>query len=205
MKPAVKIGADIWRKIKEELSRVYPLEGLAVPMVALRPWVPNRNPTAPIQLDDLREVVVADAVLVPHSRQINRSARVSVLEHTDAPVNAEIESLVGVSPRLRASAYLHSHPFAVGQTWPSRGPRCDYEGHMLPLLARNRRAGLHTSFSFIACRSAKGSDWVLHCFALRANEAIVDLGLAEVVDSTSHTMRWAQAPSLTARSVVRHI
>ena len=55
---------------------------------------------------------------------------------------------------------------------------------MLPLLSRNREAGLAASFSLIACRALGGDGWALHCFALDEWGDIVDLGPASrIADS----------------------
>ncbi|MBN2361999.1 MAG: hypothetical protein JXR83_21285 [Deltaproteobacteria bacterium] len=181
MRTRVEITESCWRRVVAELDRVAPDEGIAVPLLALTMRDQARNPCAMIELDDIARATIAQLVLVPDGQQVNRVVRVSVLPHTDQIVNAEVARLLGRFPRLRACAYLHSHPFAIGSTRPSRGQSCDYEGHMLPLWRDNRAAGLDTSFSFIACRDPLGRGWRLCCFALDGRGEIVDLGWAQVV------------------------
>jgi len=181
MPPRVKIGESCWARAQRELDRVYPCEGIGLPLVALVPTRPARNPCAAMGLDDLAELVISRIVLVPGERQVNLPARVGVTPLTDPLVNAAVGAELRRFPRLRACAYLHSHPFARGRTLPSRGPGCDVEGHMLPLLARNRDCGLHASFSFIACREAGGRGWRLQAFALDGQARLVDLGFAAPV------------------------
>ncbi len=176
----IKIGASCWRQVTTELNRTFPLEGVALPLVGLIPRRADFNPCATMELQDIRTVVLARVVLVPGELQVNQYARVGVRSRTDRVVNREVERLTRRFPRLRACAYLHSHPFAHGSTWPSSGCRGDYEGHMLPLLRRNRDAALNTSFSFIACRGERGG-WRLQGFALGGDERVVDLGFAAVV------------------------
>ena len=203
MLPAVAITESCLSTVCAELDRVSPREGLAVPLVWLKKRAPEPSPGALLRLEQIEQVVVAAVLLVPPEKQLNASVRVGVLAHTDSLLADATRSLVRRHPRLRACAYLHSHPFARGWTRPSRGPSCDYEGHMLPLLARNREAGLATSFSFIACRSASGDGWALHAFALDEEGAIVDLGLARPVpDSHPEAVR-ALAPPLTRRPAAR--
>jgi hypothetical protein len=100
-------------------------------------------------------------------------------------------------PRLRAAAYLHSHPFAIGRTWPSGG---DLEGHMLPMLRRNAEAGLEASFSFIACRG--GGGWRLPCFAMDARGRVIELDAPEVVDDGDEAIRRARSER-ASRCLVR--
>ncbi|MBN2499023.1 MAG: hypothetical protein JXR96_30820 [Deltaproteobacteria bacterium] len=201
MRTQVHIAAACWRQIREELDRVYPAEGLAIPLVWLRLRAGRRNPCAPVRLADIRGLVVARAVLVPPELQVNSAARVAVIrDATDALVNREIERLVQAHPRLRACAYLHSHPFARGRTWPSSGLDCDYEGHMLPLLRRNRHCNLETAFSFIACRSRSDpAGWKLQAFALDDQQRVVDLGFARVLDDGSPRLRPALLAGLDRR------
>jgi len=205
MLPEVKVAPACWRKICAELDRVFPCEGLLVPLVTLTPRREDHNPCQPLHLDEIGELVIAGAVLVPQAQQINAHARVSVRPQTDGPVNAEVTAALDAYPRLRACAYLHSHPFAVGSTWPSRGLRGDYEGHMLPLLERNRAAGLETCFSFIACRDSGGSGWALQGFALDAQRRIVDLGMARVMDDPVEVYREHLVPALEMRPLLHRI
>jgi hypothetical protein len=203
--PTVLIGSSCWSRIAGELERVQPCEGLVVPLVALERRRPHDNPCAMIELRQIRRLVIARAVLVPDSLQVNSWARVSVRPRTDGIVNQQVEALVRHHPALRACAYLHSHPFALGRTRPSRGISGDYEGHMLPLLDDNRQAGLNSSFSFIACRGRGGRGWRLHCFALGPRREIVDLGIARVVGDRCRPMRQALLPSLRLRSPYRYL
>ncbi len=203
MLPRCTINSRCWRQVCAELDRVRPAEGLAVPLVALAPRLPDFNPCSLLELEDLGEILIAAAVLVPEDRQVNQAARVSVLPDTNRRVNRRVEKLVARFPRLRSCAYLHSHPFARGGTWPSRGPGCDYDGHMLPLLERNREAGLNTSFSFIACRADDERSWCLQAFALDRCRQIVDLGFVRPVDERGPTVRAALARGLTARHLPR--
>jgi hypothetical protein len=203
MLPHCTINSRCWRQVCAELDRVRPAEGLAVPLVTLTPRRADFNPCTPLELEDLGAVLIAAAVLVPEDRQVNRAARVSVLPDTNRRVNRRVEKLVSWFPRLRPCAYLHSHPFARGGTWPSRGPGCDYDGHMLPLLERNKEAGLNTSFSFIACRSGDDRSWELQAFALDWRRQIVDLGVVEPVDERDRAVQEALARGLTSRHLPR--
>lgn len=203
MLPHCTINSHCWRQVCAELDRVRPAEGLAVPLVTLRPRRADFNPCTMLELEDLGVVLIAAAVLVPEDRQVNRAARVSVLPDTNRRVNRRVEKLVARFPRLRPCAVLHSHPFARGGTWPSRGPDCDYEGHMLPLLQRNREAGLNTSFSFIACRAGDDRSWELQAFALDWRRQIVDLGFVEPVDERDRAVRSALTRGLTSRHLPR--
>ncbi len=200
--PELLVAASCWETIVAELDRVYPDEGIAVPLVALVPRASEPDPCAPLRLGDLRALVVPRVVLVPREAQQNLPARVSVRAGGDERVNAQVAALCAEHPRLRACAYLHSHPFAHGRTWPSRGPGCDVDGHMLPLLERNREAGLETSFSLIAAPGPGG--WQLHGFALDGGE-VVGLGLAQVVSDESALIRRLLLPHLERRAPQRHL
>ena len=156
MLPACLISELCWQQVATELDRVCPREAVLVPLCALDPRDPAHNPCHMLGLAEVARITVAAVVLVPRERQHNQLLRVSVLPHTDGLVNDRIEATVRRFPRLRACAYLHSHPFARGWTAPSRGSAGDVEGHMLPLWRSNRDAALDTSFSFIACRGADG-------------------------------------------------
>jgi len=197
--PSVLIGASVWHRVEAELDRVYPCEGIAVPLLALSPRNPFASPCRTLTLPEIREVIIAESVLVPANRQVNMRARVSVQRFTDGLVNEEVLALIRRHPRLRACGYLHSHPFARGWTQPSHGLTCDYEGHMLPLLTRNRECSLDTSFSFIACRLARGEGWTLLGFALDGDGAIVELGPARVIPNDSPVMRRCLLGPLQAR------
>jgi hypothetical protein len=196
--PALRMAPAAWSTLVAELDRVAPAEGLAVPLVALRFRDPGHNPCQAVHLADLAEVAVAAVVLVPPDRQVNRRLGVHVLARTDDVVDAEVQRLLVLHPRLRTCAYLHSHPFAVGRTWPSGGTG-DVQGHMVPLLRRNRETGLHASFSLIACRLDRGG-WRLQGFALDDRERVVDLGDVVVGD-----VAWALDPRLTSRPGVRGV
>jgi hypothetical protein len=203
--PRLLIGATCWRRICAELDRVLPCEGLAIPLVALNPAETRANPCTMIELDQLREVIIARAVLVPDRLQLNGWARVSVLPRTDGVVNREVEAEIRRHPSLRACGYLHSHPFARGRTWPSGGPAGDITGHIRPLLEHNRCAGLDTSFSFIACREEAGPGWRLQGFALDRHDRIVDLGFARVLEERSPLLARALQPALKTRSPFRYL
>lgn len=198
----ITISESCWARVTAELDRTYPLEGVLVPLVALVPARRDFSPCSTMTLEDIRAVVIARAVLVPEDLQVNQYARVGVRAHTDRVVNQEIERLTTRYPRLRACAFLHSHPFAHGSTWPSSGCRGDHEGHMLPLLRRNRDAALDTSFSFIACM---GAPWKLQGFALDRDERITDLGFASVVPDEDPRIRSSLQPSHLTRSPMRHV
>jgi len=223
-RPRLLIGASCWAAVRAELDRVLPDEGLVVPLVSVQRRRPLRDPCAPIALADMRRLVIARAVLIPAELQVNTFARVSVLPSTDALIDRRIAAAIHRHPALRACAYLHSHPFARGWTRPSSGLRGDVEGHMLPLLARNREAGLNAAFSFIACRDlARRGDsdgWLLHGFALVPSRAgdrtdkvnatagghrLVDLGLAEPVPDDCAAMRRALLPPLSRREPWRFL
>lgn len=199
----IKISASCWSRVAAELDRTYPLEGVLLPLVGLVPWRRDFNPCATMELEDIRSIVMARVVLVPGDLQVNQYARVGVRSHTDRVVNREVERLTREFPRLRACAYLHSHPFAHRSTWPSSGCRGDYEGHMLPLLRRNRDAALNTCFSFIAC--GEETDWRLQGFALDRNEQVVDLGFAAAVPDEDPDLRHALHPSQIRRSPLRQV
>lgn len=203
--PRLLIGAACWRRICAELDRVLPCEGLAIPLMALTQIEPRANPCSMIELDQLHEVIIARAVLVPDRLQLNSWARVRVLPRTDGIVNQEVEVEIRRHPSLRACGYLHSHPFARGRTWPSGGPAGDLMGHMLPLLEHNRRAGLDTSFSFIACREEEGTGWRLQGFALDRRGGIVDLGFARVLADRSPLLARALQPALWTRPPYKHL
>lgn len=203
MQPTVEIAQSCFELICEELSRVYPREGLAVPLVWLERRAPEPGPTATLHLDQISRVVIRHAILIPPEKQLNAGFRVGVLGETDGLVASATGALTRRFPRLRACAYLHSHPFARGSTWPSRGPRCDYEGHMLPLLERGLQAGLATSFSVIACRTPADDGWRLQTFALDDDRAIVDLGFAQPIPDESAAATRALLPALRRRRVSR--
>ncbi|MEW5848788.1 MAG: hypothetical protein AB2A00_08235 [Myxococcota bacterium] len=178
MGPRVVVARSCWNAITTELDRVAPLEGVLLPLVALDLRDSHANPCSPVGLLDVATVVLAEARCLPPRLQHNSAARVLALPQADAWADGVVVPLVRRHPRLRAAAYLHSHPFATEQTWPSGG---DVHGHMVPLLRRNVDAGLQVSFSFIACRSRDQRGWLLPCFAMDARERVVELGNAEVV------------------------
>jgi len=203
MFPEVRISELCWSQITAELDRVAPREGIVVPLVALGLRDAEFNPCRTIALTDIATVTIASVVLVPSDKQNNQIARVSVLDQTDDLIGEKVEALVARYPRLRACAYLHSHPFAWGSTRPSRGATCDYEGHMLPLLDSNRDAGLATSFSFIACRGLNGSRWRLQCFALNHRRQVVDLCFARIIPDGTAELATLFLPGLSRRPMVR--
>jgi hypothetical protein len=199
--PVVRVGAACWHEIIEELDRVRPREAILVPLVALEPRRADRNPCAPLGLGEIGAVTIALAIRVPPEAQVNTPTRVSVREHTDELVNVEVARALARSPRLRACAYLHSHPFARGSTWPSSGPSGDLEGHMLPLLAHNRASGLDASFSFIA---VPAPEWSLQGFALDGAGRVIDLGRAEILEDAAELERLLRPP-LASRTPVGHV
>ena len=203
--PAVLVGAACWDAITAELDRVYPAEGILVPLVGLLPRDRRATPCTPLALSAIAEVVIARCVRVPPERQRNTLCRVSVLPEADQIVNEEVLALTARHPRLRACGYLHSHPFARGVTWPSSGSGCDVDGHMRPLLAHNRGAGLEASFSFIACRDLASRAWLLHAFALEPGGALRDLGLARVVADDSPSITPLLLRGLRTRSPQRFL
>ena len=216
--PRVRIARSAWQRCVSELDRAAPHEAVLVPLIALRVRDLGRNPCAPLALTDLAELTVPTVLTVPERLQRASPVRVGVLPSTNRLLNPRIEAFTRSHPRLRTAAYLHSHPFAHERTWPSQGARADYEGHMLPLLGHNRQSGLETSFSFIACRTGGacraeaagvGGRWILHCFALDADERIVDLGFATVIDDEDPRVDEALLPGLRrvppARTLVRRL
>jgi hypothetical protein len=215
MMPRLQIGASCWAAIRRELDRVLPHEGLVVPLLAAQRRRPLPDPCAPINLADLRRLVIARAVRIPAELQVNTFARVSVLPSTDALINQEVATIIDRHPALRPCAYLHSHPFARGWTRPSRGLRGDVEGHMLPLLARNQQSSLNAAFSFIACGEASQSlgvssgGWLLQGFALVGTTSgghhLVDLGLVQPVPDDCAAMRRALLPPLAHRTPWRFL
>jgi hypothetical protein len=167
----VVVAQSCWTAITFELDRVAPREGVVLPLIALEH---QAAPCAPIRLADITSVAIADARCVPAHLQHNALLRVAALPQADAWADSVVLPLVRRYPRLRAAAYLHSHPFTDARTWPSGG---DIDGHMKPLLARNRACSLFASFSFIAC-----GRWKLPCFAMDEAQRVVELGDAEIVD-----------------------
>jgi hypothetical protein len=195
--PRVVVARSCWEIITRELDRVAPHEGVLLPLVALdRRWA-DADPCAPVGLRDLAAVVLAEVRCLPPHLQQNSLAHVAALPCADVWADGVVLPLVRRHPRLRAAAYLHSHPFATGHTRPSSG---DVTGHMLPLLRRNAEAGLEASFSFIACGHGRG--WRLPCFAMDARGRVVELGAAEVVDDGDDAIRRARAPR-PARHLLR--
>lgn len=181
----VVVAQSCWNAIELELERVAPLEAVLLPLVA----IDHRcAPCAPIALADIETLAIAEVRAVPRELQHNTLVRVAALPRSDAWADAIVLPLVRRHPRLRAAAYLHSHPFAHGRTWPSSG---DIGGHMLPLLARNAACNLDASFSFIACRA--GGGWRLPCFAVGADHRVVEVGDAEVVDDADPVIGRARA------------
>jgi len=189
MIPRVVVARSSWDVITGELDRVAPREGVLLPLVALERRAPDADPCAPIGLEDLDAVVLAEVRCLPPHLQHNGIARVAALPCADAWADSVVLPLVRRYPRLRAAAYLHSHPFAIEHTWPSGG---DVEGHMRPMLRRNAEAGLLASFSFIACGARGGGGWRLPCFALDGRGRVVSLGAAEVVDDGDGAIRRAR-------------
>jgi hypothetical protein len=167
----VVVAQSSWNAIELELDRVAPREGVLLPFVAIEH---EREPCAPIRLADIKTLAIADVRAVPPELQHASPVHVAALPRADAWADATVLPLVRRYPRLRAAAYLHSHPFAYGTTSPSR---TDIDGHMLPLLARNSECGLYASFSFIAC-----DRWKLPCFAIDVSRRVIELGNAEIVD-----------------------
>ena len=198
--PRVLVHPACWSRLVAELDRVSPCEGLAVPLVALLRRAAH-NPCASIELAELDALVIARIVLVPGERQLNAPLRVGVVQCTDDVVNARIAAELRRFPRLRACAYLHSHPFARGTTRPSG---TDIEGHMVPLLRHNRDAQLNAAFSFIACRAEDGRGWRLHGFALDAGGGVVELGPAALAGDASLLHRLL-LPPLARRAPFRHL
>jgi len=165
----VVVAQSCWNAIAFELDRVAPREGVLLPLVAIE----HRNgPCATIALDDITSLAIAEVRCVPPELQHNAMLRVEALPRSDAWADATVLPLVRRYPRLRAAAYLHSHPFATHHTEPSG---VDIDGHMKPLLENNRACGLDASFSFIAY-----GRWKLACFAM--TQRVVSLGDAEIVD-----------------------
>jgi hypothetical protein len=203
MLPTVAITESCLAQVEEELDRVNPREGLAVPLLWIKKRAPEPNPATLLRLAQIEQVIIARALLVPPEKQLNGCVRVGVLAETDRLLAEATRALTRRHPRLRACAYLHSHPFARGGTRPSRGATCDYEGHMIPLLERNRDAGLAASFSFIACRTWKDDGWELHCFALDEHEDIGDLGLARRIPDSHPDAVAALLPPLSRRPIHR--
>lgn len=191
----VVVARSSWETIVRELDRVAPREGVLLPLVGIEH---RADPCASIGLCDIATVVLAEARSVPAHLQDNSLVHVAALPTSDAWADEVVLSLVRRSPRLRAAAYLHSHPFAIERTSPSHG---DIHGHMRPLLARNADAGLFASFSFIACRTIRAT-WRLPCFAMDARERVSELGNAEIVDDSDEIVRRARAPR-ASRSLLR--
>ena len=191
----VVVGESVWRTIVDELDRVAPAEAVLLPLVALEHAMP---PCAPIELVDIATLVLADVRVVPPHLQDNGGAHVTALSSCDAWADDIVLPLVRRHPRLRAAAYLHSHPFATEHTWPSG---TDVTGHMIPLLHRMIDTGLHASFSLIACRSY-GGGWRLACFAIDRRECVIELGHATVIPDDAAPIQRARCDR-TQRWLVR--
>jgi hypothetical protein len=73
------------------------------------------------------------------------------------------------------------------------------------LLVSNRRAGLNTSFSFIACRDEGGIGWRLQGFALDRHGRVVDLGCAHALEDHSPSLVRALQPALSSRPPYKHL
>lgn len=182
----VVVAQSCWNAIELELDRVAPREGVLLPLVAIEH---RREPCAPIALADITSLAIAEVRAVPPALQHNALLHVAALPSSDAWADGVVLPLVRRFPRLRAAAYLHSHPFAHGRTAPSGG---DIEGHLRPLLARNTACNLEASFSFIACRGSRG--WALPCFAMTPAGRVVGLGDTEIVDDADPLIARARTP-----------
>jgi hypothetical protein len=178
----VVVAQSSWNAIELELDRVAPREGVLLPFVAIEH---RCEPCAPIRLADITTLAIADVRALPPALQENSPVHVAALAHADAWADATVLPLVRRYPRLRAAAYLHSHPFAYRTTSPSSS---DIHGHMIPLLAKNSECGLFASFSFIAC-----DRWKLPCFAMDASRRVVALGDTEIVDDAEPIITRARA------------
>lgn len=199
-----------WATTQTELSRVSPREGVLVPLIALEMKSGKDNPCRLTTLHDIARVTMARVLTVPSDLQCNQAARVHLLQSADHVVNQQILSLTRRYPLLRACGYIHSHPFAVGTTSPSVGHRCDYQGHMLPMLQHNRACGLNTSFSFIACRAfpqntAGRERWKLLAFALDHQKEIVELGEVATLSGDAAILRRARLPHLYRRTPQKYL
>jgi len=192
----VVVARSAWKTIVDELDRVAPREGVLLPLVALEARTPH--PCTSIKLGAIDTLVLAEAHCVPPHLQEQSTVHVEALPTSDAWADDIVADSLRRSPRLRAAAYLHSHPFAFHRTSPSRG---DIDGHMKPLLGRNTDAGLEASFSFIACTSWRGS-WNLPCFAMDPRERVIELGNSVVVADDDPRVVRALAPR-RSRSLVR--
>ncbi len=184
----IVVAQSSWNVISRELDRVAPDEGVLLPLVALEHDNDSLGPCAPIGLTDVSALVLAEVRCVPPELQRNSLMRVATLPSSDTWADGIVHELVRRHPRVRAAAYLHSHPFCERSTWPSPA---DIDGHMRPLLARNAEAGLYASFSFIACRN--GSGWALPCFAMDARGRVSELGDSEVIDDRDDLVVRARA------------
>lgn len=192
------IAESAWQQVCAHLSESAPAEAAGIALVALQACE-GYSPARAMRLSDLDEVVIARFVPIPLNASVRSAMRVDVLPSADAPVNARVRELCAAHPRLRAAAFVHSHPFAHGHTAPSRGDSGDEGGHMRPLLLRNREAGLELSFSFIAARA---QPWVLCSFAMDAHQQIVELAAAVVVeDNDPRVLKALEQPA----SIKRHL
>jgi hypothetical protein len=183
------VAQSSWNAIELELDRVAPREGVLLPFVAIEH---RCEPCAPIRLTDITTLAIADVRALPPGLQESSLAHVAALPRADEWADATVLPLVRRYPRLRAAAYLHSHPFAYGTTSPSSS---DITGHMIPLLAKNSECGLFASFSYIAASAATGSRdrWKLPCFAMDASRRVVALGDTEIVDDADPIITRARA------------
>jgi hypothetical protein len=192
MAPRVVVPVDTWSVIRQELDRVAPQEAVVLPLVSLVRNAGAPHPCVTTDLEHLDGVVLAQAIPVPPSLQRNTSVHVSALPGADAWLDARVEAAVREAPSLRSAAYLHSHPFATGDTSPS-GP--DIQGHMKPMLRKKTEEGLRVSLSFIACRARMTAEgWLLRVFACTPGQTVVDLGTTEVVNVSHPWVRLARLP-----------
>ena len=101
--PGVVMAEQAWRAVRAEMERVFPREGLAVPLMALEPRRPDGGPWDPMGLEDIASVVVPRVLLVPPEQQHNQAARVSVLPRTDALVFSGGDDTASVRVVVRPS------------------------------------------------------------------------------------------------------
>ena len=90
MLPTVSVAASCWSVIVEELDRVYPAEGILVPLLGLLPRDRRSTPCTPLELPAIDEIVIARVVRVPPERQLNTPCRVHALSEVDEIVNRSL-------------------------------------------------------------------------------------------------------------------
>lgn len=193
MLPKVTILARAWKKICQETDfwanrSDTALESTFYPMVALQPKI-GRTLCDSCRLEDLSQIVICEVFLPP--RQFASYSQYSASFRHDASINSIFhEGVSKINKRYPQLLFLgpgHSHPFAIGYTYPSS---TDLRCHILPYLNKNSALlDIHLSLAIILARNDEG--WNPCCFAADENQ-VWDLGKAEISDS--HKCHYLKQP-----------